>query len=75
MAELVREQSAFGASIAEIGHEGGSVAKKLVTLIPIDFEHEGFKAVVDGLVFSLSPGDCLIFPDYGGYPRTWAEQV
>lgn len=70
VAELTREQSIFGASIAEIEHDGGSVAKKLVDLIPTDFAPQGFRAVVDILIFSLSPGNRLIFPDYKGYPRT-----
>ncbi len=70
MAELAREQGIFGASRAEIERDGGSVAKRLVALIPADFAPQGFRAVIDVLVFSLAHNDRLIFLDYEGYPRT-----
>lgn len=70
IAELMREQAVLGASVDDIERDGGSIAKRLVALIPTDFAPQGFKIVVDVMVFSLVLDDRPIFPDYEGNPRT-----
>ena len=68
ISDLTEEQSIFGASISEIQQNGGVISKELVNKIPASFSREGFKPVVDILVFRLYPGYRPFFPNYAGRP-------
>ena len=70
ISDLAAEQSIFGASISEIQQNGGSISKELVRKIPAFFSQEGFKPVVDMLIFRLYPGYRPFFPNYAGRPQS-----